>query len=324
MSARGDSFTILIPSFNDWDALALLLPRIDRAFADTGRKASVLIVDDASTEELSKDWPDLLFRAIESLDILHLRCNLGHQRAIALGLHHIHEFTDTGAVIVMDGDGEDRAEDLPALLDAFERAGQREAIFAARTRRMESFSFQFFYRLYQVLHLLLTGVAVRVGNFSVVPRKALARMIASPDLWNNYSAAVFRARISRSLLPLARGSRLTGKSKMNFVSLLTHALSAISVYSDRVSARLLAAAAGFSVIAGATILTGQLGRTAIEWLVALTLQLLTFSILFAFLVARGRSSATFILQRDAPYFILGKTSIRSEKSKVADRVEVAK
>src|SRR5579862_9386212 len=173
------ALTILIPSFNDWEALRLLLPRIDRALA--GRCASVLIVDDASTDALPAEWPAQVYTSIEAIEILHLRCNLGHQRAIALGLHHIHEFTESRIIVVMDGDGEDRAEDIPALLNEFERSGRREVVFAARTRRMESVAFQFFYRLYQALHLVLTGVAVRVGNFSVMPRTALARIIGSPD-----------------------------------------------------------------------------------------------------------------------------------------------
>src|SRR5581483_7157655 len=114
--------------------------RIDRALA--GRRASVLIVDDASTEAAPQEWPAC--DSIEAIEILHLRCNLGHQRAIALGLYHVHEFSDADAVIVMDGDGEDRAEDLPLLLDEFERGGRREVVFAARAKRMESLFFQAF------------------------------------------------------------------------------------------------------------------------------------------------------------------------------------
>jgi hypothetical protein len=186
-------------------------------------------------------------------------------------------------------------------------------VFAARAKRMESVWFQAFYRIYQVLHRVLTGIEVRVGNFSVMPRSALARVIASPDLWNHYAAAVYRARISRRLLPLARGQRLTGASKMNFVSLLMHGLSAISVFSDQVSARLLTASAAFSVIAVAAIASGRLARTTSGWVVELVFQVLTFAILFAFLIARARSSAGFILQRDAPYFILGKTPVRREQ-----------
>jgi len=324
MTARGDSLTILIPSFNDWAALRLLLPGIDRALAGApltnAWSVSVLIVDDGSTDPIPENWAQD-FAVIQSLEILHLRCNLGHQRAIALGLYHVHEFGEADAVIVMDGDGQDRPRDLPELLRELDHRGRREVIFAARSKRMESLLFQSFYRAYQCVHRVLTGVGVRVGNFSAIPRSLLVRLVASPDLWNHYAAAVFRARLPRRLLPLDRGARLQGHSKMNFVSLLTHGLAAISVFSDQVSARLLTASAAFSVLAIAAILSshsipghpipGWTNATT-AWLIGLVLQSLTFAILFAFLIASRRSSAGFILQRDAPYFILGKTTVRSQ------------
>jgi hypothetical protein len=315
--------TILIPSFNDWDALGLLLPRIDRALDGAGRRASVLIVDDASTEELPTNWPGQTFTSIRSVEILHLRCNLGHQRGIAVGLYHIHEFSDAEAVVVMDGDGEDRAEDLPAMLDEYERGACRDVVFAARTKRMESLFFQIFYRIYQAVHRMLTGVEVRVGNFSVIPRATLSRVIASPDLWNHYAAAVYRARVSRRLLPLARGARLTGHSKMNFVSLLMHGLSAMAVFSDQVSARILAASAAFSVVALGLAASGFTNPSTNAMLMVMIVQVLTFAVLFAFVIARARSSAGFILQRDAPYFILGKTEIATAKAAAApqDRMQ---
>jgi hypothetical protein len=168
---------------------------------------------------------------------------------------------------------------------------------------------------------MLTGVAVRVGNFSVVPRAALGRLMAVPDLWNHYAASVYRARLPRRLVPLPRGRRLAGKSKMNFVSLLIHGLCAMSVFSDQVSARLLTAAVSFAVVA-----MGLIGLTAgIRWfsdlaipgwatftvglLLLLVVQLLSFATLFVFLIASRRSSVSFLLTRDAPYFILGKTAV---------------
>ncbi len=319
---------IILPNFNDWESLSLLLPELDRALADAGRKASVLVADDASTEAMPPDWPGRNFTALESVEILHLRCNLGHQRAIALGLYQITEFTQADVVAIMDGDGEDRPQDLPALLAELEKTGDREIVFAARTKRMESLQFRLSYRAYRQVHRLLTGVEVRVGNFSVVPRSALTRLMAVPDLWNHYAAAVYRARLPRRLLPLPRGKRLAGTSKMNFVSLLIHGLTAMSVFSDQVSARLLTAAAGFAALSGGLIvvvvgvrLFTDLGipgwaTYTVGVLLGLVLQSLTFAILFSFLIASRRSSMSFVLQRDAPYFLLGKTTVFE---RVADR-----
>jgi hypothetical protein len=308
-----DSLTILIPAFNDWEALSLLLPQIDCALAQAERHASILIVDDAATDPMPRNFPGCDFTALDSVDILHLRCNLGHQRAIALGLYHVHEFTSAEVVLVMDGDGEDRPQDIPTLLDEYEQHGGSKIIFAARTRRMESLAFQLFYRAYQVVHRALTGVEVRVGNFSVMARTSLARLLGSPDLWNHYSASVYRAGLPKILLPLARGPRLCGRSKMNFVSLLMHGLSAICVHSEQVSARLVTAAAFFSVIAVCSPLLGKMipgwNGYITGWIIGLALQSLAFAMLFAFLIAGRRSSTGFIAQRDAPYYILGKTKL---------------
>jgi len=320
MVERRASLAILIPDFNDWESLRLLLPLLDRAMQGLEHQVSVLVVDDASTEPIPQDWPGQNFNALDSVEILQLRSNQGHQRAIALGLYHLHEFTDVEAVVVMDGDGEDRPEDLAELLRAYAAGEGGEVVFAARTRRMESLGFRLCYRAYRLIHHAMTGVVVQVGNFSVVPRSALARLMAVPDLWNHFAASVYRARLPRRLVPLPRGLRLAGQSKMNFVSLLIHGLSAMSVFSDQVSARLLTAAVGFAVVA-----MGLMGVTAgIRWftelavpgwatftvglLLVLVVQLLSFATLFAFLIASRRSSLNFLLTRDAPYFILGKTT----------------
>lgn len=308
----GKSVLILIPSYDDWDALRLLLPRIDLAMAGCGWKASVLVIDDASSEPLPTNWPAIDLVSLQSVDVLHLRCNLGHQRAIALGLYHAHEFTKADAVLVMDGDGEDRAEDLPILLGQFERHAGTHTIFAARTRRMESVTFQVFYLAYKLIHLVLTGVEVRVGNFSVVPRSALTRLMAVSDLWNHYAAAVFRARLPRHLVPLERGGRLAGQSRMNFVSLLIHGLSAISVFADRVSARLLVLASVLGIAgSGGMFFSGI--NTASLAILALAMLTSVFGVLFALTIVSRRSALSFLLTRDAPHFILGVTPTAAER-----------
>jgi polyisoprenyl-phosphate glycosyltransferase len=333
MRKPGASLAILIPNFNDWESLRLLLPQLDQAVGGLEQQVSVLMVDDASTEPMPQDWPGQSFSTLDSVEILHLRSNQGHQRAIALGLYHLHEFSDVDAVVVMDGDGEDRPEDLPELIRAYLAAEEDEVVFAARTKRMESLGFRLCYRAYRLVHHAMTGVVVRVGNFSVVPRSALARLMAVPDLWNHFAASVYRARLRHRLVPLPRGRRLAGESKMNFVSLLIHGLSAMSVFSDQVSARLLTAAVGFAMFA-----MGLIGVTAgIRWftdlavpgwatftvglLLVLVVQLLSFATLFAFLISSRRSSLNFLLTRDAPYFILGKTNVfgTAQKNSTAAR-----
>jgi len=326
MAEHSESLVILIPNFNDWVALELLLNQLDRVAGSLPWRVSVLVADDASTVPMPPVWPAREPGPSVPVEVLHLRANLGHQRAIALGLYHIYETRPGATVLVMDGDGEDRATDVAALLGEYERSGRRDAVFAARGKRLESLAFQFFYRLYRLLHRALTGVEVRVGNFSVLPPAALARLMAVSDLWNHYAAAVYRARLPRRLLPLARGTRLAGVSQMNFTGLLVHGLSAISVFSDRVSARLLTAsallgvwvamlsAAAIAVAFGTSIPLPPWLPFALLTLGAVTLQSLLLTAFFVFLIAHRRSTPGFLPPRDAPHFILGATAAGESSS----------
>jgi glycosyltransferase involved in cell wall biosynthesis len=324
MAALSQSVVIVIPSYNDWAALHLLIPRIDAAFSGHPYAASILVVDDASSHPIPESWLSNQQLTLP-VSILRLRSNLGHQRAIALGLYHAHQFTDAAAAVVMDGDGEDRAEDVPKLLAEFEKGGRREIVFAARTRRMESLMFQVSYQAYRIVHRLLTGIEVRVGNFSVIPREAISRLMTVADIWNHYAAAVYRARLPRRLLPLARGRRLEGRSHMNFVSLLSHGLSAMSVFSDQISARLLSASAVL-IVAGCALVVWLGWTPATIALLALAAQSLTFSALFALTIVSRRSAANFLLLRDAPSFLLGvkrciPDSIAADNQKQADTAD---
>src|SRR5919108_4720981 len=169
---------ILMPAYNDWEALSILLPSLERELNVDGLRAEVLIVDDGSTVPVPPNIGQDFFTAIESVHVLSLRRNLGHQRAIAVGLSYIEANRPCQAVVVMDSDGEDDPRDVPRLVrECFATEGQK-IIFAARTRRAEGLAFRFFYRLYRLIHFALTGVKVRGGNFSVIPWAILNRLVA--------------------------------------------------------------------------------------------------------------------------------------------------
>src|SRR5260370_10639180 len=148
MSITQDRIVILIPMFNDWDAADLLLSDLDRALAGYPASAEVLFVDDGSTLPMPETFARSQFVALQAVDILQLRRNLGHQRAIAVGLVYVYENVACSAVVVMDADGEDRPADVHALLEKFNQEEQRSIIFAARAKRLERPLFRFLYRVY--------------------------------------------------------------------------------------------------------------------------------------------------------------------------------
>ena len=307
---------ILLPVFNDWPALRKLLGGLDRALAPAGHEVDVLVVDDGSTRPA--DPPGLAgdFRAIRRVEVLRLRRNLGHQRAIAIGLAFLEaERPECSGVVLMDSDGEDDPDDVPRLLDRFEREGRSVIVFAERTKRSESNLFRAFYVLYRVAHRALTGHKVRVGNFSVIPRERLGSLVASSELWNHYAAAALASRQPYATVPTRRATRLDGRSKMNFVNLVIHGLSAISVHSDAIGVRLLIATlAMIGLDLGALALTVVVrlttdlaipgwATTAFGVLLIILLQATMFLFVFSFMILNGRNASSFLPLRDYAYFV---------------------
>jgi polyisoprenyl-phosphate glycosyltransferase len=310
-----DRLVLLLPVFNDWEAVRMLLDGIDAALAGQPWRPEILIIDDGSTEAPPAGFPGRDYTTIAAVDILHLRRNLGHQRAIAVGLVYIHQHVSCRAVVVMDADGEDRPERIPALLDKFRQEGERRIVFAARAKRLETPLFRFLYHTYRLIHWTITGDAVRVGNFSVIPFQKLSQLVVVPEIWNHYAAAVIRTRLGFTTIPVDRGRRLTGSSKMNFIGLLLHGLSAFFVYGEVIGARLLVGIALLLLASGGAVAAGILLHFGRYWVVPpwstyavgafviVLLQALVLALLLVFTVIGSRVNVSFLPIRDCPYFV---------------------
>jgi polyisoprenyl-phosphate glycosyltransferase len=311
---------VLVPVFDDWAAATTLIAHLDTVL-DSGW--TLLIVDDGSVST-----PPIFAepRNLASIKLLRLRRNLGHQRAIAIGLTHTHEHIRPDVVVVMDGDGEDDPSDLPRLLQRFDREGKSKVVFAERRRRTESLLFVAAYHAYRALHRVLTGVPVRVGNFSVVPASALSQLVVVPDLWNHYAASVYCSRIPFTTLPTDRARRYAGRSKMNVLSLVVHGLSAIAVFRERVAVRLLTFA-GMAFSASLLLLFALLAARVL-WpelpipgsalmgagiLVLVLLQVVASMLVFAFVVLGSREQLGFLPLRDYSYFVAECRPIATEQ-----------
>ena len=309
ISTAANHLVILMPVYNDWHALSLLLPRLDRELAAARINARVFLVDDGSSVVPAANFFSFEYAALESIDILSLRRNLGHQRAIATGLSYIEANVNCQYLIIMDGDGEDEPSDIPLLLQKCITSGNK-IVFAARTRRSESWLFKFLYQLYRLVHFLLTGVRVRVGNFSVVPANALKRLVAVSELWNHYAAAVHKAKLPVDFVPTARGCRLAGTSQMNIVGLVGHGLSAMAVFGDRIGVRLLLLAFLGIMLDLGTLLTVIVVRLFTTWaipgwatyatgiLLIVLVQMSVVVLVFVFVILASRDRVNFIPARD--------------------------
>jgi len=316
----------MMPVLDDWLSAAELLRRLDKALVDSGYAATILMVDDGSAQQcVPRDFQSD-FVVIQRIQILRLRRNLGSQRAIAIGLAHIQKSTSCDVVLVMDADGEDTPDGAAQLLQAYSESQGQKVIFAERTRRMESLLFRFFYGFYRVLHKWLTGISVRVGNFSILSAQSLDTLVSMSELWNHYAAAVFRSRIPFRMVPIPRGKRIVGKSRMNFSSLVSHGLSAMSVFADIIGARLLTACLCVSALGGLGILAVILIRaftdlatpgwatSAIGVLAIIMIQFITIATSFTFFVLSNRTNLGFVPFRDYSLFLWDVVNIYPEES----------
>ncbi len=230
---------IIMPLFNDWQSAAILIGKIDQAVADWGYGVTVVMVNDGSHERMPS--PETLVgdcTHIEQILAIDLVCNLGHQRAIAVGLAWAQSQNCFDAVFVMDSDG----EDPPHELNDLRNAGMKNpgaVITADRASRSEGPLFRFWYQCYKFVFYLLTGTQIRFGNFSHIPARQLDRLVHYPDLWNSLSGCIKKSGLPVVGTPSHRGMRYVGPSKMNFVALVLHGLSAIAALKEAVMVRLM-------------------------------------------------------------------------------------
>jgi polyisoprenyl-phosphate glycosyltransferase len=322
----GAPLVILMPLYNDWAALPLLFERLDKALGGAGLPAEVVVVDDGSASvPEDREWLDGRGYAwITSVTTLHLGRNVGHQRAIAIGLAYVHAHRPCRAVVVMDADGEDDPEDVPRLLVA--SGTERPAlVFAHRAERSEGPVFRALYRLYRIVYRLLTGSPISFGNFSVVPNRLLTRLVLLSELWNHYPSAVVKARLPFATIPVQRAHRLAGRSHMNLVSLVLHGLGGIAVHGDVIGVRALlgtlvaivACVVGIGVVVAirfaTTLAIPGWATYVVGLLVAILLQAVLLSLVFIFMILNSRNYSTVIPRRDYGDYIASVVERRVER-----------
>ena len=227
-------FKILIPLYNDWRSVSKLLNQIDLQIHNWDAEVSVIIVNDASTE--NRLDLEFNFKKIQSVKILNMKINTVHQRCIAAGLKYICQNEDFDRVIIMDADGEDRPEELN---DFYNKSLENPSmtITGNRFKRSEGLVFRFLYEAHKVLTLIFAGKLVKFGNFTCLPKDHVFELIQKPYLWNSYSSSVIETIKDRIPIASIRGLRYVLPSKMNFISLVFHSLSIISVFRKTVIIR---------------------------------------------------------------------------------------
>ncbi len=218
---------IIVPIYNDWQSLSELLDNINTNISNINHEISVIVINDASNHDREKEQKNL--ENIHSIKILNMKKNQGHTRCIATGMKYIFEKEDFDYVIPMDGDGEDRPQEIKEFINQIEYSNNNP-IVGERIKRSEKLIFKICYQLHKVITLTFTGKSIKFGNYTCLPKSTVEKMVNEKATWNSFSGSLKKVENNLFPMPSIRGERYFGPSKMSFFNLIKHSLSIISVF----------------------------------------------------------------------------------------------
>ena len=227
-------YTILIPIYNDRESLTKLIENINEELNGVNAEVSILVINDASSQQIVDTYQNL--ENIHSFEIINMKQNRGHARCIASGLKYIYEKKEFDYVIPMDGDGEDRPEEIKNFIELSEQIGEK-SIIGERVKRSEGLFFQICYKFHKFLTLAFTGQSIKFGNFTCLSKSTIEKMLKEKATWSSFSGSLRKIENDLPSMPSIRGTRYFGPSQMSFFNLLKHSLSIISVYRKTVLIR---------------------------------------------------------------------------------------
>jgi len=218
---------IVIPIYNDWRSAFKLFDEIDNLKIDENFEISIIVVNDASNHD--RPNVEMNFDNIQSIKVLNMKKNQGHARCIATGLKYIFDKEEFDYVIPMDGDGEDRPEEIKDFLNQIKNTNGITVV-GERIKRSESLLFKVCYQMHKLITFTFTGKLIKFGNFTCLPKTVVEKMVNEKATWNSFSGSLSKIQKNFIKIPSVRGARYFGPSKMSFASLIKHSLSIISVF----------------------------------------------------------------------------------------------
>ena len=228
---------ILIPIYNDWQSADKLINKIDNLVKEINHEFSVIIVNDGSSEMKPDEFG--FSENLHSVQILNIKKNMGHARCIATGLKHIFQNDEFDYIIPMDGDGEDRPEEIKIFIDNLSY-NPDTTIVGERVKRSEGIIFKLSYSIHKLITFIFTGKSIKFGNYTFLPKKTVEKLINDKSTWSSFSGALSKLEKNLATIPSERGARYFGPSKMNFLNLVKHSLSIIAVFKASVIIRSIA------------------------------------------------------------------------------------
>jgi len=227
-------FKILMPCYNDWLSIFNLLDNIDQEILELNGEFSVLIVNDGSNEKMPES--KRVYKNIKSVEVINMKKNQGHTRSNATGIRYLSKKENFDYLILMDGDGEDRPEEIKLMVNKVLKS-EDVSVVAKRIKRSEGLIFSILYNLHKLITLVFTGRNMNFGHYSCLTKKDVDAISSKESLWGNYSGTVKKFISKLDNIPCARGMRYVQPSKMSFIKLVIHSFSILAVFRYQVLLR---------------------------------------------------------------------------------------
>ena len=220
-------FKILMPCFNDWDSVYKLIENIDKEVSKIKAEFSIIIVNDGSNQK--RPQFDIFLKNLKSVQVINVALNQGHTKSNATGIKYLSKFKDFDYLILMDGDGEDRPEEIKLLVEKV-LVKKNISIVAKRVKRSEGIIFEILYNIHKLITYIFTGKNMNFGHYSCLTRNDLEIISKKKNLWGNYSGTVKKYIKNLDNIPCIRGKRYVQPSKMSFFKLVIHSFSVLGVF----------------------------------------------------------------------------------------------
>ena len=194
-------YVILIPIYNDRESLTKLIENINSEIQGINSEISVVVINDASSHQIIDEYSNI--ENINSLEFINMKENRGHARCIASGLKYIFEKKEFDYVIPMDGDGEDRPEEIKNFIQLAEQSND-QSIIGERAKRSEGLFFKLCYLSHKIITLVFTGHNIKFGNFTCLSKVTIEKLLKEKATWNSFSGSLKKTEKNLLTIPSIR------------------------------------------------------------------------------------------------------------------------
>ena len=215
VDASHPEISIVIPVFNCHGSITQVVSRIHAVFAN--RISQIVLVDDGSVDDSPQVCRELAESSGGRIVFLQLSRNFGEHSAVLAGLAE----TQAPMVAVLDDDGQNPPEELPAMFDLLERE-QLDVVYGLYVERQH----HWFRRLGSVFNDRVANImlgkprGLYLSSFKVMNRFIVDEIIEYSGPYPYIDGLICRTTNRLGQLPVKHSPRLAGRSNYTFPRLI--------------------------------------------------------------------------------------------------------